>query len=75
MLHWHDGPAQDERDNKFRAFSGDGENPDLLVETKAQSFLWGYDPEKEFIDNINGTSQVYRWRLQAKNSLKSIMKN
>ncbi len=54
VLHLHDGPAQEERDTKFRAVSGGGENPDLLGDTKAQSFLWGYDPEKEFIDNMDG---------------------
>ena len=30
VLHFHDGPEQKARDEKFRAVSGGGENPDLL---------------------------------------------
>lgn len=54
VLHLHDGPEQQARDDKFQAVAGGGENPDLLGDAKAQSFLWGYDPEKEFLDNYDG---------------------
>ncbi|OAP55978.1 hypothetical protein AYL99_10130 [Fonsecaea erecta] len=52
VLHLHDGPEQQARDEKFKSVSKGGENPDLLGDAKAQSFLWGYDPEKEFLDNF-----------------------
>ncbi|EXJ70950.1 uncharacterized protein A1O5_05942 [Cladophialophora psammophila CBS 110553] len=52
VLHLHDGPDQQARDKKFKEVSKGGENPDLLGDAKAQSFLWGYDPEKEFLDNF-----------------------
>ncbi|KIW26085.1 uncharacterized protein PV07_09213 [Cladophialophora immunda] len=52
VLHLHDGPEQQARDEKFKSVSRGGENPDLLGDAKAQSFLWGYDPEKEFSDTF-----------------------
>ncbi|RFU28214.1 hypothetical protein B7463_g8098, partial [Scytalidium lignicola] len=53
VLHLIDGPEQVERDNKFKAVSKGGENPDLLGDSKAQAFLWAYDPEKFFIEEYN----------------------
>lgn len=52
VLHFHDGPEQQARDEKFKSVAAGGENPDLLGDAKAQSFLWGYDPEKAFEDQF-----------------------
>ncbi|OAG45498.1 hypothetical protein AYO21_00134 [Fonsecaea monophora] len=57
VLHLHDGPEQQARDEKFKSVSKGGENPDLLGDAKAQSFLWGYDPEKEFLDNFESLTR------------------
>lgn len=53
VLHFHDGPEQQARDGKFKSVAAGGENPDLLGDAKAQSFLWGYDPEKNFQDHFD----------------------
>lgn len=53
-LHLHDGAEQRARDEKFKAVAAGGENPDLLGDANAQSFLWGYDPEKNFEDRCEG---------------------
>lgn len=53
-LHLPDGPEQQERDRKFGGVSKKGDNPDLHGDPKMQKFLWDYDPEKEFLANIEG---------------------
>lgn len=58
-LHLPDGPEQEARDQKFRLLAQGGDNPDLLGNDKTQLALWGYDPEKEFLDNSEGESATY----------------
>lgn len=53
-LHYPDGPEQQERDRKFRAVLQGGDNPDLLGDAKAQQYLWDHDPEKEFLNQVDG---------------------
>lgn len=55
VLHYPDGPEQQERDKRFAAVSQGGENPDLLGHAEIQRLLWGFDPEKEYLDNNAGT--------------------
>ncbi|KIW62487.1 hypothetical protein PV04_10660 [Phialophora macrospora] len=59
-LHLHDGPEQQARDEKFRSVAAGGENPDLLGDAKAQSVLWGHDPEKQFQDEFESLMQKAR---------------
>ncbi|KIY02263.1 uncharacterized protein Z520_02401 [Fonsecaea multimorphosa CBS 102226] len=55
VLHLPDGPEQQERDRKFGLVAEGGENPDLLGHAEMQRYLWDHDPEKEFLDNAEGT--------------------
>ncbi|KIW29782.1 uncharacterized protein PV07_05570 [Cladophialophora immunda] len=54
VLHYEDGPEQQDRDNRFRAIARGGENPDLLGDQNHQALLWGHDPEKDFMDHLEG---------------------
>ncbi|OAP54380.1 hypothetical protein AYL99_11481 [Fonsecaea erecta] len=60
VLHLPDGPEQQERDRKFAAVAQGGENPDLLGHAEVQRYLWGYDPEKEYLDHAGSLLEQAR---------------
>ncbi|KAK5562680.1 hypothetical protein LTR43_011720 [Exophiala xenobiotica] len=61
VLHLPDGPEQQVRDEKFRLVPEGGDNPDLLGDAEMQKFLWDYDPEKEFLENIENYTKKARF--------------
>ncbi|KAH7310133.1 putative salicylate hydroxylase [Rhexocercosporidium sp. MPI-PUGE-AT-0058] len=53
------------RDQKFKAISQGGDNPDLLGDAKTHSFLWGHDPEHDFLENFESLIKQARHLLQS----------
>lgn len=50
-LHLHDGPEQEERDEKIRAASqGKGDNPDMWADPSFQQWIWGTDIMKDTLN-------------------------
>lgn len=64
ILHLPDGPEQLERDNKIAAIAHGGPSPDLGGNPEIQRLLFGYDVEKEYLENSAGKLMPSQLMLQ-----------